>query len=304
MTESVPLIIDTDPGVDDAIAIMLAIASGIPVRALTTVYGNGSIEETTRNALVILDLLGVRIPIYQGASRPLSKTPRRAEAHGEGALGGFAMGQLSQWVEQESASSFLEDALEREAGLQIAALGPLTNIADLVKNSSHLLSRVSRLIIIGGVFGEPGNVTPFAEFNAFNDPDALGLVLESSCSKILIPINICRKVVFQREDFNILSRGKLREGVERIVDAYIGYYADQGFRGGVMYDLLAIAYALCPDLFSVAPQCVRIDVSNGPRRGMVWAVEGEAPNCLVVQEVDAARVSELFLGSLARLSRL
>ncbi len=291
----VPLIIDTDPGVDDALAILLAIAAGMPVAAITTVFGNADAEQTTQNALTLLELIGEKkIPVFEGASGPLQKSPRFAEAHGEAGFGGFEL-SMTRTKEAQSAADGMRSILE-SSGTDIACLGPLTNLATLL-SSSNLASKIRTLIMLGGVIGERGNISPYAEFNVYNDPDALKLVLEKTNKGILIPANICRKVTFTKKDFDLLPAGKLRSGITQIVDFYIDYYCRDsiygGFTGGVMYDVLTMAYLLKPELFTLKPACIAVNVSDSERRGETTVTKGK-PNCRIATNVDAEGVKTLF----------
>jgi len=288
------IIIDTDPGVDDALAILFAsFAPQLRVQAITSVYGNQALPITTRNACAIVDLLGAATRVYPGAAQPLQKKAPRASSHGESGIGEHQnrqKGGLKRCPSQpmeERAVSYLTRSLQ--SGTSIACLGPLTTIATLARTNPSALDCVETLVIMGGVFDQPGNVTPYAEFNAYCDPDALSEVLNfTTLQKVLIPANVCREVTMDEKDFAYIENVVLRDALRDIIRDYVRYYRKDhiygGYAGGVMYDVLVIAYLLWPELFSVEPRVVRVDTSDGPTRGMttVDAVSQEEPNCLLV----------------------
>ena len=312
---SLSIIIDTDPGVDDALAILFAhFASALDVAAITTVYGNQTIEKTTRNACALVDLLGAKTPVYRGASRPLGKDALLAECHGDTGLGAYRQsghlqpGNVVTKVQKQDAVQFLANAIS--PGMRIACLGPTTNIALLINLYPEVLRQAESIIIMGGVFDQPGNVSPWAEFNVYNDPEALQQVLAyEGVSKILIPADICREVLMAEEDFIGIKDPTLSKAIQEIVREYVEYYKYDhihgGFSGGVMYDALVMAYMLWPELFHVEPHHVVVETGNGVSRGAtaVDLKRKDKPNCLLVTchkqsmplGVDAAEVKRRLL---------
>lgn len=299
-----PLIIDTDPGVDDFLALLYAFQKNMNVIGITTIFGNAALDQTTVNALTIREILGRDCPIYAGASRPLRHEPVTASAHGSNALGAFALPTLQKKTEQGTAEEFLIQALERYPSLTIACLGPLTNLASVARARPDLFTPSCRCVVLGGVFGERGNISPFAEFNTYNDPLALEILLATRAAVVLIPANVCRKAVFSRDDFDAIPATSALKHNRSIVDAYIGYYEQDetygGFAGGVMYDVLTIAYLLDPALFRLTPCCVSVDTSNEPTRGRTSIGNGPA-NCLLATDVDGALLKERFFAALQRM---
>lgn len=291
---SLSIIIDTDPGVDDALAIMFAHrANMLAVRGITTVFGNQSIEKTTRNACTVVDIIGAEALIYRGASRPLVKQAFCAESHGETGLGGYWQNgelrndkPLTQPVENANAVDFLAQTISM--GTMIACIGPVTNLAILANLCPDVLRRVQSLIVMGGVFGEPGNTTPWAEFNVYCDPDAFAQLLAfSDVSKVLIPANICRTVTMDEDDFIGIQNQALSSAIKDIVSEYVAYYRGEhvygGFAGGIMYDTLVIAYILWPELFNTTPRHVVVETGNGSARGatVIDRKRDNEPNCLL-----------------------
>ena len=295
------LIIDTDPGVDDALAIALACQSGADILGITTVFGNSSIQNSTRNALTILELLKKDIPVYQGVGVPLRGKGTLASSHGENGLGGFSM-LLIRKKEKISAAHFLKRTLSSSAdrSVNLVCIGPATNIALLFQKSPDLVRKVKQLILLGGVLGERGNITKYAEFNVYNDPEAFKFLLQISCKKIVIPINICRKVIFTQKDFEGMSNRRLRNSFRQIANLYIRYYTSDKeygtFKGGVMYDLLAISFLLRPRLFRLSKKTIDV-VLKGKQRGKTFLIRNTRPNCKVVISTKAQGIKRLFFES-------
>jgi len=291
------LIIDTDPGVDDALAILLAVKAKCNIIGITTVYGNSSVADSSRNALSILELCSAPdIPVYQGAKKPLVGVATRANSHGDKGLGGFSMA-TDREIKETSAIDFLIQTLESEnVPIDIMAIGPLTNIAELIRKRPDLLSNINQIVIMGGVFGEKGNITEYAEFNAYNDPVAFDDVLSSAISKVIIPADVCRTVTFELDLSNRL-KGTTSEYLKKITQEYVNYYKNDedfgGFSGAVMYDLLATAYLIDPSLFVVSSKKIRIKL-EGHRKGLTEENEtGDV--CKVAESVNSDSIKKLFI---------
>ena len=294
------LIIDTDPGVDDAIAIALACKSDFDILGLTTVYGNATIEDTTRNAATILKIMRKEAPIFRGAEKPLVGKNMLSTVHGDNGLGGFVLKNFEPKIEKKSAYEFILKTLDenKKNSIDLCILGPSTNIAEIAQKSPDVLSNIKRLIILGGAVFAGGNVTPYAEFNVYNDPQALEIVLNLSCQKILIPVEVCRKVIFNLNDFNKIKDEATRIAFRKISDIYIKNYMSNtkytNFSGGVMYDLLTIAYLLDPSLFTVKKANIEVVTKKGKYYGMTKYIEGKKPNCILVTNVNAGKLKKIF----------
>lgn len=299
------IIIDTDPGVDDALAIALACYSDLSIQALTTVFGNSGIGNTTRNALTILELLGKKIPVFQGSSKPLKGKSTLPGSQGDNGLGGFKK-TVNLRKKSQPAVSYLKNILENseKKTITFVCMGPTTNLASLFLKRPELSEKIREIIILGGVFQEAGNITPYAEFNVFNDPYALQCVLRIKCKKILIPINICRKVLFELKDFDGITNKKVSEIFKRISELYIQYYRTDktygGFKGGVMYDLLTIAYVIAPRLFKIVPAYVIVETSRKRTKGKTTIRIGAENNCFVVQNTNPQLIKKLFFDTMNR----
>lgn len=300
----IPLIVDTDPGVDDCLAIMLAYAARLPIAAITTVFGNAGIDQTTKNALTIAELFKIHVPVFQGAEKPLSKDKRLPSSHGGNGLGGFALHSLQRTASKDSALEGIRLMCASQEKLHMIGLGPCTTIAEALRLIPDFLRNLDLLVLMGGVFGEPGNVTPYAEFNVYNDPDALHAVLASGVMPVLIPANICRKVTVSAQEISDIATGAIGSAIKSITDAYIQYYLTDaqygGFDGAVMYDVLTVVYLLEPDLFISQEVYVEVDCSDGERRGATTIVPNGIPNCILITAVDALKAKEFFLTTVKR----
>lgn len=295
------IIIDTDPGVDDALAISLACFSKLDILGICTVYGNASIVDTTRNALTVLQLLRKKTSVYRGESKPLMSNATLAESHGKNGLGGFYLKEKINKPITIDAVSFIKQTLEKNSDktVSIVCIGPVTNLAKVQQTRPDLCKKINKLIILGGCIGEPGNITSFAEFNVYNDPLAFRTVINIDCEKILIPINICRKVTFTKEDFLKIKNKKIGNSFRKISDIYINYYSNNTeygkFSGGVMYDLLAISYLMNRNLYK--ERGAYIDVitnTKSPHYGQTILKVSLKKNCNLVINIKPDKIKKLF----------
>lgn len=291
------IIIDTDVGVDDSLALALAIASGTSICGIATVFGNASVDNTTRNTLTILQLLKSTLPVYRGAATPLLGKQILPKSHGDNGLGGFSI-PLQRKQETESAIEFYKRTLEHETNVTVICLGPVSNIALINSLFPKLARKIKKLIILGGVFFEKGNMSPVAEFNTINDPYALRNVLTIDCPKVIIPINVCRQVLMQESDFNRITNRKLKSTFQKITDLFIRYYSSDdeyaGFTGGVMYDLLAIAYALEPTLFTTEKGNVYVETGDNPLLGQTIFTPDVKSSCEIITACKPKEIIDLF----------
>jgi len=238
----IPIIIDTDPGIDDALAIMLAVKSKLfDIKAITTVAGNTTIENTTRNARYILKLLNSDIPVYSGSDKPLKKDLVKAVVHGPTGLEG---------LEPDTSSNLTNDAVDRiielikkNKNITLITLGPLTNIAKAIKKAPEIMKKLDKIVIMGGAIDVPGNKNG-AEFNFYVDPDSARIVLDFPVKKYLIPLDLCNKVPMQLSDFENIT-GSLKKPVLKMIKPYIdNIYRNEGVKAALMYDPLTVYYCM------------------------------------------------------------
>ena len=290
------VIIDTDPGLDDAVAILFALNSGrFDVLGLTTVAGNIGIDVTTRNAGRLLALLGRRdIPVITGAAAPLARPGiDEAAIHGNDGLGGVVLpGPLTE--PHGYAPFWIADQLRaNHAGsVDILALGPLTNIALLLRDHADAARRIGRLIVMGGVVDDKGNVGPHSEFNFASDPEAVDAVLRAGLDVTLIPLDVTRKVRASLAFVQSLRTGTAGNAAADLISAYF----QDGHESRPLHDPCVMLLALAPELFSIEAHTVSVDLSDGPDAGAL--LEGTVP-VKIAMAVDPEGALGLLASGLA-----
>ena len=282
------VIIDTDPGVDDAIAILMALACpGVEVQALTTVGGNVPLARTTRNALALLEYAGrTDVPVSRGSARPTRRSFSYAYAvHGTSGLTRRLPRPKSRPIDIR-AVDFLASRLRDLPGqITLIALGPLTNLAWLCLRHPGALEQTARMVVMGGAVNAPGNVTPHAEFNFYSDPEAADVVLSSGVPLTLIDLAICRRVGIDRIGAERLAT---ESGLGRLaIQLLANWFRRQSNREWFyFYDPLALAVALEPDLVSTYQASIKVEATDPERRGESL-VTGLGGPVAVAQQVDS-----------------
>ena len=270
---TIPVAIDTDPGVDDSIALMLAMRSPeIEVELITTVAGNVPVRVGTRNAKRLVGLVNPkRWPVVaEGSPAPLERPlTTAAHVHGRDGLGGKA-GKYALPRDLHARTDAVEQLLQfadRQGprGVMVA-LGPLTNVAKAIQTAPQLMSRLGRLVIMGGAIRVPGNVGPVAEFNIFVDPEAADLVLGSGLETLLIPLDVTRQVVLSESRIAKLGRRRLALAAKRFT-----LEVAKRFGGMPMHDALAVAAAIKPALVGTEALPVRVETRGDRTLGMTVA---------------------------------
>jgi inosine-uridine nucleoside N-ribohydrolase len=301
---SVSILLDCDPGHDDAIAILLALGSDeLELRGVTTVAGNQTLEKTTANAIRVLELAGRgEIPVAAGAGRPLVREPRvAADVHGETGLDGPDLPPPQAEPSPQHAVDFLA---ERIGGATLVATGPLTNVALLL--ARHPEARPERIVLMGGAIAE-GNVTPAAEFNIWADPEAAQRVFTSGLDVTMVGLDVTHKALVNSEHADELRRsGRIGEVVAELLEFYGGFHrATYGWDGSPIHDAVAVAHVIDPTLLEVEPLNVRIDTESELCRGRtvvdLWRRTGLEPTANVAVGIDSDRFVHLLQERLARL---
>ncbi len=311
MPESI--IIDTDPGIDDFMAILFALKSPeLDVLALTTVFGNHYVEITTRNALRLLELAGRdEIPVARGAHAPLVREYREPPTfvHGMDGLGdaGLTGEPDSEAAHTRAAQFIVEAVMSRPGEITLVPIGPLTNIAMALKLEPRLVQATKRVVLMGGAAFAPGNVSPVAEANIFNDPEAAALVLSADWEVVMVGLDVTTRIDMSRQYIDALSatRAPYAELVARIVPHYQAFHARVYHNDGALHthDPAAIAYLIRPNLFQTAPYRVRVGTS-GVSTGQIvvdrehkW-YDGVAT--AICADVDAGGILELYRERITR----
>jgi inosine-uridine nucleoside N-ribohydrolase len=299
MVEPTKLIIDTDPGVDDAIAILMALAApDVELLGLSTVGGNVPLARTTRNALALLQAAGRSdIPVATGASRPLrGKFKYAPQFHGPGGLS-RRLPEPTVGPIAEGAVRFLNDHLTQQpCETVMVALGPLTNLARLLWEHPHALEQAKNIVVMGGAVNTPGNVTPRAEFNFYCDPAAAEIVLSSGLPVTVVDLAACRQVGINREHaMGLHSDHPIGRLMLEMLQGWFG--KDPGRQRFEFYDPLALAIALEPAIATVA----KVDLDVGLEENQSWGETSETggPGEISLPlEVDSARFFGLLEGLL------
>lgn len=293
------IIIDTDPGQDDAVAILLALASPeLEVLGLTTVAGNVPLDLTTLNALKICELAGrADLHVHAGADAPLSRKLVTAEhVHGKTGLDGVALPAPRMKTQSAHAVDFIIDTLRREAPgtVTLVPVGPLTNIAMAFQKAPDIISRVQEIVLMGGAYFEVGNITPAAEFNIYVDPEAAAIVFGAGAPLTVAPLDVTHKALTSRawvEDMRAL--GPVGQAVASWTDFFERFDKEKyGSQGAPLHDPCAVAWLIRPDLFQGRFINVVIETQGEFTTGMTvadwWRVSGREPNATFLKDVDAA----------------
>jgi inosine-uridine nucleoside N-ribohydrolase len=305
---STPIIIDCDPGHDDAIAILLALASPeVELRAVTTVAGNQTLDKTTRNALKVLELAGrTDIPVAAGAAAPLKRKLRTAaNVHGETGLDGPDLPEPTAKPVDVHAADLLAELIE--PGVVLVPVGPLTNVALLLERHPDVKERLESIVWMGGAIAE-GNTTPAAEFNAYVDPEAAAAVLGSGIAVTMIGLDITHKALFKHEHAERLrGAGKAGRAVAELSDFFQRFHESRyGFDGSPIHDAMAVAHVIDPTLVTTLHCNIEIETSSQWCDGRTvvdrWLVTDRPKNAHAGIDVDADRFLDLLVGRIASLS--
>lgn len=308
------IIIDTDPGQDDAVAILLALASPdeLNVIGITAVAGNVPLRLTCKNARVICEVAGkVDVPVFAGCDRPLGRKLVTAEhVHGKTGLDGIALPDPEMPVQDQHAVDFIIDSLRHEPkhSVTLCALGPLTNIATAIQKAPDIVERVGEIVLMGGAYFEVGNITPAAEFNIYVDPEAADIVFKSGIKLTVMPLDVTHKVLVTQPQIDRFTA--LNSRVGDVVAGWTNFFErfdkeKYGSAGAPLHDPTVIAYLLQPDLFTGRHINVEIEIISELTRGMTvadwWGVTDRAPNAMFIGGVDTDGFFRLLTERLARL---
>jgi purine nucleosidase len=317
-----PFLIDTDTASDDAVALIMALrAPGVRVAAITTVAGNVTVEQATRNALYVAELCASDVPVYAGADRPLLREYVNAEwFHGKDGLGDHGYPAPQRSAQAAHAVEAIIDTVQATPGIVIVTLGPLTNLALALSRAPGIVKNVSRCVVMGGAPCCEGNVTPAAEYNMWVDPEAARIVLRSGLPIELVGWHLCRgEAVLKPHDIEyVLAIGSplARFAIECNSTAMQAYRVQTGESGISLPDPVAMAIALDPAICtSASAHHVDVEVNSELTRGMtvvdrlgvagdarnrgVWeAMVGRVPRVRVCWEIDVARWKSALYASL------
>lgn len=307
------IIIDTDPGQDDAVAILLALASPeLEVLGIVAVAGNVPLALTQVNARKVVELSGrTDIPVFAGCDRPLSRDLVTAEhVHGTTGLDGIELPEPALPLQEVHGVEFIIDTLRaHEAGtVTLVPIGPLTNIAEAFRRAPDVIGRVQRIVLMGGAYFEVGNITPAAEFNIYVDPEAAAEVFAAGVPLVVMPLDVTHKALTDRAWVEAMRAlpGRCGPAVAGWTDFFERFdTAKYGSLGAPLHDPCTIAWLLQPDLFQGREINVEIETEGRWTTGMTvadwWRVSGRAPNALFLKDVDRDALFALLSERIARL---
>lgn len=308
------IIIDTDPGQDDAVAILLALAcpDALEVLGITCVAGNVPLDLTTRNARIICELAGrADVPVHAGCDRPLGRELVTAEhVHGRSGLDGPNLPAPVMPLQDKHGVDFIIDSLRERPGksVTLVPIGPLTNIASAFKNAPDIIEKVQEIVLMGGAHFAHGNVTPVAEFNIHVDPQAAEIVFGAGVPLVMMPLDVTHKALVTRAR-NAALRA-IGTPVGRAVADLTGFFERYnperyGEDGAPLHDPCTIGWLLKPELFKGRRVNVMIETQSELTMGMTvtdwWGATGRPPNATFIHDIDAEGFFDLLIERLARL---
>ena len=308
------IIIDTDPGQDDAVAILLALASpeDIDVLGITAVAGNVPLSLTERNARIVCELAGMpETRVFAGCDRPLQRKLVTAEyVHGKSGLDGPQLADPVMPLQSQHAVDFIIDTLRSEAphSVTLCPLGPLTNIATALQKAPDIIDRIEQIVLMGGAYFEVGNITPAAEFNIYVDPQAADIVFKSGISLVVMPLDVTHKALTNRAHIEAFRALGTEPG--RMVAEWTDFFerfdmAKYGSEGAPLHDPCVIAYLIDPSLFQGRHVNVEIETQSELTMGMTvadwWGVTDRPANALFIGSLDADRFYALLTERIGRL---
>ncbi len=307
------IIIDTDPGQDDAVAILLALASPeLDVLGITAVAGNVPLPLTTKNALIVCELAGREdVKVFAGCDAPLSRPLVTAEhVHGKTGLDGPQLPTPKMALQEAHAVDFIIETLRAEPSgtVTLCPLGPLTNIATAFQRAPDIVERVQEIVLMGGAYFQVGNITPTAEFNIYVDPEAADIVFKSGVPIVVMPLDVTHKALTTRPRVEAFRAMGTEPG--RMVAEWTDFFErfdkeKYGSEGAPLHDPCVIAYLLKPDLFQGREVNVMVETGSELTMGMTvadwWRVTDRAPNAMFMGDVGADGFFALLTDRIARL---
>jgi purine nucleosidase len=303
------VIIDCDPGIDDAVAIALCGASAeLELAGITVTHGNVSLEQTTENALAIVDFLGLDVAVYAGAERPLVRDRIPPYSDVANGLGGLELPAHRRSIDERRAVDFIIETVMSDPGnVTLVGIGPLTNVALAMRLEPRLAGALNQIVIMGGSIGE-GNKSPAAESNALADPHAMRIVFESGARVTMFGLDVTHKVLALPDRLALVATANtpVTQFMARVMAVHRPIYqARFGWDGGAVHDLCTIAWLLRPELFSLKPMTVRVDTNEGPCFGRT-VCDSQCRQSDVLPTVHVAydaRADEIFALLAERLAR-
>ncbi len=302
------VILDCDPGHDDAFAILLAAASKrIELLGVTTVVGNSYLENTTINARKVMDLFDLDVPVFPGCARPLLRDVVIApQIHGKSGLDGATLPPPKRKIEKIHAVDFIAQTLQKYEDAVLVPTGPLTNIALFMLRYPELRNRISLIVLMGGGIAF-GNVTPVAEFNIFADPEAAKIVFNSGVPIVMVPLDLTHQVVATEKEADVLR--SLGERFQIMADLLMFFKSTYkrvfNIDGAILHDPCTVMYLLHPEIFESRDYYVDVETKGELTYGQtvvdVWRTTGKRANAKVLLKVDREKFFQIFFEQLRSL---
>ncbi|MCI2773381.1 ribonucleoside hydrolase RihC [Staphylococcus petrasii] len=298
---ALPIIIDTDPGIDDAAAISLALCHpNFDVKMISTVNGNVDVEKTTMNALKLKSFFDSDVAVHKGAAKPLlNEINSASHVHGESGMDGYEFPDISseELTSTHSVEAMYDILVNTDEPITLIALGPLTNIALLFNTYPESKTYVKEIILMGGSTGR-GNVTPLAEFNIYCDPEAAHIVFNSGLPLTMIGLDLARQALFTHEF--ITSFEKMNQTSSMLYNIF-QHYREEDFEIGLkLYDVFTILYLMDSASYEVKEADVQIELQGSLTRGAtVVNFKTDYPNCSVVTSTFNDNYEKVFLDMLS-----
>lgn len=314
MTQPRKIIIDTDPGQDDAVAILLALScpEDLELLGITCVAGNVPLPLTTRNARIVCELAGrADVKVFAGCDAPMARKLVTAEhVHGKTGLDGIELPEPQMPLQAQHGVDFIIETLRREApgSVTLVPIGPLTNIATALQRAPDIAPRIGQIVLMGGAYFEVGNITPAAEFNIFVDPEAADIVFRSGVDLVVMPLDVTHRALTNRA--RVAALGALPAPLGPALAGWTDFFErfdkeKYGSEGAPLHDPCTIAWLLKPELFTGRFINVEIETQGHLTLGMTvadwWRVTGRAANAMFMRDVDADGFFGLLTDRLARL---
>lgn len=310
----IPVILDCDPGQDDAINILLALASSdeLDVLGITTVAGNVPLEKTERNARILCEIAGKKeVPVFAGCSRPILRPLVTAEyVHGREGIDGAEIFEPEVALREQHAVDFLVQSLldADDDSVTLAPTGPLTNVGTAMVKEPRILSKIHQIVLMGGAMRAGGNVTPSAEFNIYVDPHAAKIVFGCGRPLVVMGLDVTHQVLVTPPRLEAIGALGTRVGgnAKAMLEFFVRYDTEKyGAEGGPLHDPCTVAYLLKPDLFRTKRVNIEVETASELTMGETavdfWGVTDREPNAEWAYEVDADGFFELLTERLGRL---
>lgn len=300
------VILDTDPGIDDALAfILLKAMPEVELQAITVTHGNTSVEKCTTNALKLVELLGMQeIPVAMGADQPLVKALSVAEeTHGDTGLGHAVLPSPTTTVVANNAANLIIEIVNANPGeITILCIGPVTNLALALLKEPSLRKKIKNVVSMAGTIHYPGNATPSSEYNVFCDPESFDILLRSGIDLTIVPLDVTYQCLFTKDHVARLqgAREDIRNFIDRSTAFYMEFHAEyQGIQGCAINDPLAAAILVKPELVTFRDYYVDIELHGEFTTAKIsadhFSATGNRPNAKVAMEVNVSGFMDFFI---------